>query len=232
MIVWLASYPRSGNTYFRLLLNRMCGLPTHSIYSLKDDGHSSPEDKSTLAKLVGQSETECDIDLIQQDVNPHFLKTHEVAGEDDFPAIVLVRDGRDSLVSYAHFILKISHGIENATTAQLEQTMEELIRSAAFGGWGRNVMSWAARVGFDRLVRYERLIADPVSTMRSAIRSAGLVPPQHDEIPPSFAELHAHVPWFFRRGIVGSWREEMPKRIQKLFLEKNEEAMERLGMSA
>jgi hypothetical protein len=37
------------------------------------------------------------------------------------------------------------------------------------------------------------------------------------------------VPWFFRRGVVGTWRDEMPTSIQKLFLQKNGDAMERLG---
>ena len=32
MIVWLASYPRSGNTYFRILLNHLYGIKTPMAY--------------------------------------------------------------------------------------------------------------------------------------------------------------------------------------------------------
>lgn len=32
MIVWLASYPRSGNTYLRMLLHQLHGLKTYSVY--------------------------------------------------------------------------------------------------------------------------------------------------------------------------------------------------------
>ena len=47
--------------------------------------------------------------------------------------------------------------------------------------------------------------------------------------PPSFAELHATVPWFFRRCVPGSWREEMPSHLQDLFLERHGDTLLRLG---
>lgn len=45
MIIWLASYPRSGNTYFRMLLNHIYGIKTRSVY-----------DDPLLANLKGSSE--------------------------------------------------------------------------------------------------------------------------------------------------------------------------------
>ena len=36
MIVWLASYPRSGNTFLRLVLHRLFGVPTYSVYEDHD----------------------------------------------------------------------------------------------------------------------------------------------------------------------------------------------------
>jgi hypothetical protein len=32
LIVWLASYPRSGNTYFRVVLNRVFGIGAYTLY--------------------------------------------------------------------------------------------------------------------------------------------------------------------------------------------------------
>ncbi len=43
MIVWLASYPRSGNTFLRLVLHRLFGVPTYSVY----------EDDDPVAQRVG-----------------------------------------------------------------------------------------------------------------------------------------------------------------------------------
>jgi len=49
MIVWLASYPRSGNTALRVLLNRVFGLETLSLYDDRTDIGASEE----RARLVG-----------------------------------------------------------------------------------------------------------------------------------------------------------------------------------
>lgn len=34
MIVWLASYPRSGNTFRRIVLHRLYGVPTYVVYDV------------------------------------------------------------------------------------------------------------------------------------------------------------------------------------------------------
>lgn len=34
MIIWIASYPRSGNTFFRVALHRLYGVPTHVVYDV------------------------------------------------------------------------------------------------------------------------------------------------------------------------------------------------------
>ena len=40
VIVWLASYPRSGNTFLRIVLHRLYGVPTYSVYD--DDDPTGP----------------------------------------------------------------------------------------------------------------------------------------------------------------------------------------------
>ncbi len=49
MIVWLASYPRSGNTFFRIILNSIFGIKTYSVY---DDIIDISADKKT-SEVVG-----------------------------------------------------------------------------------------------------------------------------------------------------------------------------------
>jgi|GEM_PF-6489561 hypothetical protein len=49
--------------------------------------------------------------------------------------------------------------------------------------------------------------------------------------PASFQELHATIPWFFRLGKTGSWREEMPSHLQELFLKRHGDTLLRLGYS-
>ena len=43
MIVWLASYPRSGNTFLRVVLHNVYGVSTYSVY----------EDNDPVAQRVG-----------------------------------------------------------------------------------------------------------------------------------------------------------------------------------
>lgn len=72
--IWLASFPRSGNTLVRLILGKCFDIVAGSKY---------PENG-------------------EADLAAPIIKTHDHA-EDDAPAIVLVRDGRAALVSYWHF---------------------------------------------------------------------------------------------------------------------------------
>src|SRR5262252_5675644 len=40
--IWLASYPRSGNTFLRILLQNLFRLPTYSIYNIEGQGFADP----------------------------------------------------------------------------------------------------------------------------------------------------------------------------------------------
>jgi hypothetical protein len=97
MIVWLASYPRSGNTFLRALIARAFRTNTLSVYS---------EDRKTVCELAltqsgaesSSSVTAAQIDELRADSNIHFVKTHELAAT--LPSydycVYLVRDGRDA----------------------------------------------------------------------------------------------------------------------------------------
>jgi hypothetical protein len=231
MIVWLASYPRSGNTFFRILLHRLHGFATHSVYSTAQTGVESPEDTRLLSKLVGQFEIECDLEALKADPALHFVKTHDLPGDDDSPAIVLVRDGRDAVLSFAHFLLKAVYGIDNPGKIELENTLEDVILGDTFGGWSRNVNAWADRVGNDMVFRYEDLIRDPVGVVGEGLHRFSLNGGPVKQAAPSFSELHEKVPWFFRKGKPGGWKDEMPPRLEKLFLDRHGEAFARFGYS-
>jgi hypothetical protein len=68
-----------------------------------------------------------------------------------------------------------------------------------------------------------------VSVVRDAVQSLGIeVPPPRRQVP-SFDELHRRNPVTYRRGEVGTWREEMPPRLQRLFWRRHGETMRALG---
>ena len=101
------------------------------------------------------------------------------------------------------------------------------------GSWGRNVLSWSGELPAQTVqIRYEELIAHPVAVARHAVDAvAPHLSSNGDPEIPSFEELQKIDPLFFRRGIVGSHRDELPEDLEELFWSRgeNREAMELLG---
>jgi hypothetical protein len=225
MIVWLASYPRSGNTFLRVVLHNLYGVPTYSIY---DD--SDPVAQRVGPALVGYRPKPADRTLMTDGADVYFVKTHKRPRADGYPAIYLVRDGRDAVVSNAR--LRASTQATGDRQALFESLLrEEITRpdipgQPSSGTWGANVLSWMddARRPL-AVLRYEDLIVAPREAAERAVSSLlpGLVPIVDAHIP-SFAELHDIDPEFFRRGATGSHTDEMPDELHELFWAQAENA--------
>jgi Sulfotransferase domain len=223
VIIWLASYPRSGNTFFRVLLNHLYGIKTPTAYIGNDNtafvvgkelvGHV-PE-KWTIPEMAAKPET-------------LFVKTHRRV-DDTYPAIYLYRDGRDALVSYAR--LKVA---ENGLN--YEDVLKDLITVSAgqTGTWGQNVCHWLERSKDNTVyVSYENLIAHPEQVVEQTLCELNLpfLREKKNEAAPSFEDLQTIHNGYFRRGMVGSYKDEMSGELQDLFWEQvdNAEAMQLLG---
>jgi len=98
MIVWLASYPRSGNTFFRVLMKHLYGIKTYSIYN------DSLFSEIGASEMIGHEDLPASIEELSRSSRLYLIKTHGLP-TDDSPVIYLVRDGRDSIVSYARYIM-------------------------------------------------------------------------------------------------------------------------------
>ncbi len=164
-----------------------------------------------------------------------FVKTHRQPHRvecGDQPAIYLVRDGRDAIVSFAH--QRADGPKQQGQSADVHQLMLELIvgETLGTGNWGLNVLSWLRRSPPPVLVRFERLICEPERELGRALAELGLEPPKRaDGAAPSFAELNAVHQDFFRRGVVGSYRDEMlPETLARFWAQPHHaEAMALLG---
>jgi hypothetical protein len=229
MIVWLASYPRSGNTFFRIVLNRLYGVRTYSVYN----DRIFEERGSATTDVVGHVHTDLSIDELAGLPQTYFLKTHELPRDDAFPTIYLVRDGRDTLVSYAHFILHFEGGA-GSPTGDFATVLHDLIEyRGSFGGWGPHVLGWRERGGraATSFVRFEDLIHNPPEVLS---RSLGAVQPDLKQLAnpgsiPRFGQLQTLLPEFFRRGLAGGFRTEMSDDLQRLFWRHYGQAMLALG---
>jgi hypothetical protein len=226
MIIWLASYPRSGNTFFRVLLKRIYGVSTYENYVWEQSA-----DIERVREVIGLPDTQLSLEDMAKSDSCFFVKTHDLP-HDDFPAIYFVRDGRDALVSHAHFILQYDLQIPSPERQlHFNDTLRMLIETdTSFGGWGNNVMAWTSRIALTVVIKFEDLIASPLECLRQATAQIGYLPPEIDSSQiPTFEELHQKVPQFFRKGQVGAWRDELPDDLHKLFWQRYGDAMRSMG---
>ena len=224
MILWIASYPRSGNTFLRVVLKTAFGLPSDSLYAEKSDVPGlMREVREGLVPGRSLSDMAHSADLC-------CVKTHDLPGDDDFPAIYVVRDGRDALVSYAHYALEIVEGQPAPPDAALLAMLRTLVSTNVhFGGWARNIDAWESRKGPTQVIRFEDLIVDPVPIVERALAGLGMHSQSTASRLPSFAELRERSPTFFRVGRVGSHRDELPQELEELFWSRSAGAMRRYG---
>jgi len=207
----LASFPRSGNTLVRLLLAKYFGVSVPSSFgreNILDSGSTGFLNRQAVRGVV-------------------FLKTHLAAPPVGEPrGILIIRDGRDTLVSVAHY-----NQDRDGDKRPFIDILWEKVRGPEYT---QHHLCW---LGFSRMaiVRYEDLVRseeEAVSVLDMAIEKATgrrMAPFPRDGIVSDFESLHRENRKFFRRGIVGSWHTEMPDEIEDCFWKNHGEMMLRLG---
>jgi hypothetical protein len=244
MIVWVASFPRSGNRLCRTTLRRVFGVRVGSAASRA----SLQKDLGEFLDELGIGPDEDPLPALRELDEPVFLKTHSLPehvhhlpekggppepGQEDSPAVYLVRDGRDCLVSFAHYVVENS-GRKKYASMRYEEALADLVRRRnPYGGWSGNVAAWRARAAPTAVVRFEDLADDPEGEIARATQRLGLEMPAKSGEMPSFEELqarrsNAHI---MRRGKAGSWKSEFPPDLLELFWTRHGEQMDELGYS-
>jgi aryl sulfotransferase len=203
-IVWLASYPKSGNTWFRVFLTnylRDANEPA-SINALDDDPIASARGPFDTAVGYDSDELTWDeIDALRPEVYLHlareatrtwYCKAHDAYtflpdGRPLFPpeatacVLYFIRNPLDVAVSFAH------HGGRDevdTTIRNMAQDNNEFCgkRSVDAGQlrqrlltWSQHATSWADAPGLRRLVlRFEDMKQDPETVFGEAVRFLGL----------------------------------------------------------
>jgi len=222
MIIWLASYPGSGNTYFRIILNTVFGIKTPTVYGTNDHpAHVIGHD------IVGFVSNVKSLEEMANGKELVIVKTHNQE-LDGFPGIYIHRDGRDALVSYAH---KKEFDDSMVYEEALQSSIQLPVKNR-HGSWGANACHWLNRDSKNTCyVGYKSLIENPVPTVTAALKYVGFPLPKPLSEAPKFDHLQSINNHFFRRGIVGSYKKEMPTALENLFWSypENIEAFERLG---
>jgi len=224
MIIWLASYPRSGNTLVRTMLYRVFGYKTYSIYDdLNDIGAIDQITERVGHEFLGMDWSKFYTE--NKDASRIvFVKTH---GHpiDDNPAIYIVRDGRSAIVSWLNMLRTLR--------GRKEISIEDLIvgRNVDFGDWSSHVRAWTpTERPSTLLLRYDELLSGETS-MLDRIASFIATPPRtcwENE----FSELHRLLPHFFNRASDERNIEQMSDGDLSLFWRLHGACMRELGFEA
>ena len=189
-IVWLASYPKSGNTWTRNFL--------HNVLNILEHGADAPQDINEMNELtfweisarwykkyLEKPVTECTREEIaaarpkvQEDIADSIdglalVKTHHALVMDrghpviNFAAtagaVYIVRNPLDVAISFAsHMGTDVDEAIEQMAMPNLETAIGETSVHEIYSSWSKHVESWT-RASHQTIyvMRYENMLADP-----------------------------------------------------------------------
>ncbi|MEM8585649.1 MAG: glycosyltransferase, partial [Bacteroidota bacterium] len=220
-MIWLASFPRSGNTFFRNVLYEVYGLSSSTYHKDPQRVHDPDFASAPVVKT-------------------HLLPVQLPESLQNKPSVYIVRDGRDSLVSIAHHRKDIVAPGTDFYNNVIEATLAQ--GGSFFGGWSENVNQWTAKA--DIIIRFEDLIKDPINELEKLRAIMDLPEPDLRKLP-NFKTLKFGKPRYgggqgqkfdtaraqkhFRRGKAGGWRDELPTELEKLVWRVHGPTLEKWG---
>jgi len=190
MIIWLASYPKSGNTWLRSfltnylnkntssfhfdMLNQIQKFPSQELYKQLNINFNKFEE--IVKNWINMQEF---INLKQEFT---YLKTHNAMctinnypftnKENTIGFIYLVRDPRDVILSYSHHLGK---SIEYTYKAMIDKSASEKLddkdhNETILGSWSENYKSWRDYNSVSKIIiKYEDLMLSPYKTFSKII---------------------------------------------------------------
>lgn len=274
-IFWLASYPKSGNTWMRIFLNNYRREAVEPININKLEGGPIASARIWFDEWVGIEASALDDATIErlrpdvyrcmarEEIEPLYMKVHDAWSLSDqneglFPAeitggvVYILRNPLDMAASCAHhWGVCIEQAVSDL--CNIEYTLARTIGGIGdqlrqkLGSWSKHVTSWIDDSGLPvHLVRYEDLRRDPLFFFGSVVHFCGM----HFDAElvsravsfSDFSELQRQekindfrerppksTGAFFRKGEVGSWREELPEHLVRRLIDSHGEIMHRFG---
>jgi hypothetical protein len=233
--VFICTYPKSGTTWLGFLLAQVLKQSPEERLNLKNFNRYVP-DVNLLYTKGGSLAEHAD------KPDPRFFLAH-ARYDPNFPNVVyVVRDPRDVMVSFWHY--------QKLLYKDFSQTLEEYVASDAHWPceWDEHAESWLMPRRHPRLmvVRYEQMHADPAGVLRAVVEFAGIAV---DEARVALAVEESRFEKmreaeekfgvngaagdsgerFVRKGVCGSWRQEMSAAAQAILERKYAPAMRELG---
>lgn len=208
-IVWLASYPKSGNTWTRAFLSNLAtimageqeALDVNSInrFSLGENFTQfykevcGFEPKPDDQRKVAENRHRVQEVIADQFEGLIFCKTHNALVIDRGQSIInfavtsgaiyIVRNPLDVAISLAHHINKpLDHAISVMATPDVETPINETRVHEVWGSWSQHVESWTRKPHpAIYVMRYEDMLNEPEKTFGALARHL-LLNPMADEL--------------------------------------------------
>lgn len=200
-IIWLASYPKSGNTWLRAFLHNLLQDPAKPMEINALDrfthGDTLRHWYETVAggpiadwppERIAQLRPKVHRMLSQSFPDSVFVKTHNALAEVhgvplitmDYTtaAIYVVRDPRDVAVSMTHhFGLTLDQAVAMLNNAEAATGMDDRNVQQFYGSWSTHVNSWTGQPAQGlHILRYEDMHQRPRTAFGEVVRFLGLPP--------------------------------------------------------
>lgn len=274
-IYWLASYPKSGNTWFRTVLANYLSESDQPIGINNLDTGAIASSRAWADEVLGVDTadlTQNEIDALRPAVyrwtvaeRPDLIRYHKIhdaysRGPDGNPLIdsfatlgdiYIMRNPLDIIPSLANhdgidldlaidYLADPLHYLAKSKTKLARQLLQRV------GNWSQHVESWVDAFGMRvQILRYEDMQSDPVSAFGSALnfmelsinsdklnraiaacRFEKLAAQEEKE---GFIDRPLNNKKFFRKGIVGDWRETLIASQIDRVIQSHSTAMRRFG---
>jgi len=192
MIIWLASYPRSGSTLLRTILHQTMGLGSYGDdLGVKEVGLTDAA-KAEFGDIPLSTSWNKFYKKASDDSDIYLVKTH-LPPRDDQPVVYIVRDGRQSTLSYWNYHKQFHQ--DHSTGL-----MDLILGHDYYGGWSEHYTNWFSSGNRKiLLLRFEELVHATPEIIQKLADFIGHQGPVRDWAN-IFDQLHREHSGFFRVG--------------------------------
>ena len=198
-IAWLASYPKSGNTWTRIflanfLLNASEPVPINEVhrigvgdaisggYKKVNGGHYDPSDTEGHLKLRGKflgalARNGADLNFVKtHNLNDHAFGTRLIDPAFTRCAVYIVRNPLDVIISYGrHYGQTPSQACQSLARSDNTTAADANSVKQYLGKWADHVRGWTKTKAFPvHVMRYEDMLADPEPTFSAFLEFLGI----------------------------------------------------------
>lgn len=197
-MVWLASYPKSGNTWFRVFLSNLLSDSSQAVHINNLHLTSISSNRSIIDSYLGMHSAELDAEevdnlrpqvyqeLSQESEGTVYIKTHEAwslnsKGNPIFPeeitmgVLYIIRNPLDVAISYSFHNNESIDSTISVLNDDISALCERKDRISIqtrqiLSSWSNHVSSWIKKSKLPvHVLRYEDMLDNPLNAFKGAV---------------------------------------------------------------